>query len=71
MSKQNKKLMLGSRELEKGDVLDYSDVGYNNDAGVIVGINFEEEEVYMYDGKEGWTCSEENENLGNMKFVNV
>jgi hypothetical protein len=68
MSKQNKKLMLGSRELEKGDVVEFPDVC---ESGVIVGINFEEEEVYMYDMKEGWTCSNEYENLGNMKFVNV
>jgi len=37
--------------------------------GCIMSIDYELEEVHVYDGKEGWTLSSANNNLEPLKFV--
>jgi hypothetical protein len=64
----NKQLMLGDRVIETGSMLSWPDVA---EGGVVVGIDYDLQEVYVTDCREGWTCSEENENLGKLKFVEI
>jgi hypothetical protein len=37
--------------------------------GCIMSIDYELEEVHVYDGREGWTLSSANGNLAPLKFV--
>ena len=37
--------------------------------GCIVGIDYQLEEVHVYDGHEGWTLSSANDNLEPLKFI--
>jgi hypothetical protein len=59
-------LILNNKELKSGDIVEDGD---NFDGGVIMHIDYTIKSVYMYDGSEGWECNEENENMGEMKFV--
>lgn len=58
------KLLLNGQELVRGDWLFEP-----FERGSIVHINFEDKEVYVFNGKEGWTLSEENGNLEGLQFV--
>ena len=58
------KLILDGKELVYGNWLEHP-----FERGSIVGINFKLKEVYVYDGREGWTLSEEFGNLEGLTFV--
>lgn len=55
----------GSEALEEGVWLEHP-----FEHGCIVGIDYELEEVHVYDGHEGWTLSSANDNLAPLRFVN-
>ena len=58
------KLILDGKELVYGNWLEHP-----FEHGSIVGIDFELKEVYVYDGREGWTLSEQYGNLDGLTFV--
>ena len=58
------KLILDGKEVEKGEWLEHP-----FEHGCVVGIDFEGKEVHVYDGREGWTLSEEFGNLDRLTFV--
>jgi len=58
------KLLLDGQEVEEGEWLEHP-----FEHGSVVSIDYVNREVHVYDGKEGWTLSEENGNLGSLKFV--
>lgn len=58
------KLTLNGQEVQIGDWLEHP-----FEHASVVDIDFDTREVHVYDGREGWTLSEENENLGDLKFV--
>jgi len=45
--------------------------GMGVEGGTIVGIDYDAEEVHVFDGKEGWTMSEEYDNMGPYAFDHV
>jgi hypothetical protein len=61
---KNMKLKYDNEIVNKGDIV----VDGDGEEGVIVDIDFENKVVSLYDGKEGWYVSEENENMGSMSF---
>jgi hypothetical protein len=63
-----KQLVLKGLVVKEGTILSFPDV---DEGGVVVGIDYQLEEVYLYDGKEGWTVSSEYGNLRNLKFETV
>lgn len=58
------KLILDGKELKKGEWLEHP-----FEHGSILNIDFMKKEVHVYDGKEGWTLSEEYGNLEGLTFV--
>ena len=56
--------MLNGEEIVYGDWLDHP-----FEHGSVVGIDHVNKEVHVYDGKEGWTLSEEYGNLEGLTFV--
>jgi hypothetical protein len=60
----NMKLKYDNEIVNKGDVV----VDGDGEEGVIVDIDFENKVVSLYDCKEGWYVSEENENMGSLSF---
>jgi phosphoribosylformimino-5-aminoimidazole carboxamide ribonucleotide (ProFAR) isomerase len=54
-------------EIEKGDMLEHHIHKVGED-GVVVGINYEQEEIYMYEDGEGWTVSKEFDNMGDIEW---
>ncbi len=68
MSNTNKQLLLGNKIIQIGDTLDFPDVP---EGGVVVGIDYDLDEVYVTDYREGWTYSAESGTLGNLKFVQI
>ena len=61
-----KKLMLNGVEVVVGSWLTSSGTF---EGGNVVGIDVVKEEVYVYDGREGFVCSEVNDNMGDLRFV--
>ena len=63
-----KQLTHNGTVLSIGDIIaDEADV----EGGTIVGIDYETEEVHVFDGKEGWTMCDDYDNMGGYTFENV
>ncbi len=60
------KLMYGDEEVKVGDILDD---GEDFEGGVIINIDYINKKVDMHERYESWECSEEFNNLGELKFV--
>lgn len=45
-----------NQEITKGTILQFDDV---QEPGVVVGINYELQEIYVFDGREGFTLGEQ------------
>jgi hypothetical protein len=58
-----RKPYFNNTEIKKGDILDFTIHKVAED-GVVVNINYESEEIDLYDDGEGWTISAKTESLG-------
>ena len=56
--------MLDGKEVEKGEWLEHP-----FEHGCVMSIDHVNKEVHVYDGREGWTLSEEYGNLEDLTFV--
>ena len=62
-----RKPYFNNTEIKTGDILD-SNIHQVED-GVVVGINYELEELHLYGDGMGWTVSTNNDNLGLIKWA--
>jgi hypothetical protein len=58
-----KKPYFNNIEIKNGDLLEYH-IHEIDESGVVVHINYELEEIYLYEDGEGWTVSKEFDNMG-------
>jgi hypothetical protein len=52
-------------EILKGDILTSEECG-NIEEGVVVGVNYDKKEIYVYADDEGWDMSDEYDNFGDI-----
>jgi hypothetical protein len=58
-----KKPYFNNIEIKNGDLLEHH-IHEIDESGVVVCINYELEEIYLYEDGEGWTVSKEFDNMG-------